>query len=128
MSRAKIIDFGIARAGVGGETVLGGLFAGKYNFVSPEQLGLFGGEIGEASDIYSLGLVIGAALGALAGAARTPAAIAAPATRPSTLDLRFNMESSRYWFRLGPRQPDHCPMADNLSQRACQRRLRPAIL
>ena len=62
VSRAKIIDFGIARTGVGGETVLGGLFAGKYNFVSPEQLGLFGGEIGEASDIYSLGLVIGAAL------------------------------------------------------------------
>jgi serine/threonine-protein kinase len=62
VSRAKIIDFGIARAGVGGETVLGGLFAGKYNFVSPEQLGLFGGEVGEASDIYSLGLVIAAAL------------------------------------------------------------------
>ena len=63
VSRAKIIDFGIARsAGIGGETILGGLFAGKYNFVSPEQLGLFGGEVGEASDIYSLGLVIAAAL------------------------------------------------------------------
>lgn len=63
VSRAKIIDFGIARsAGIGGETILGGLFAGKYNFVSPEQLGLFGGEVGEASDVYSLGLVIAAAL------------------------------------------------------------------
>ena len=62
-SRAKIIDFGIARsASVGGETLLGGFFAGKYNFVSPEQLGMFGGEVTERSDIYSLGLVIAAAL------------------------------------------------------------------
>lgn len=63
VERAKIIDFGIARsATVGGETLLGGVFAGKYNFVSPEQLGMFGGEVTEQSDIYSLGLVMAAAL------------------------------------------------------------------
>lgn len=63
VSRAKIIDFGIARSSsVGGATLLGGTFAGKYNYVSPEQLGLFGGEITERSDIYSLGLVMAAAL------------------------------------------------------------------
>lgn len=63
VDRAKIIDFGIARsANVGGATLLGGSFAGKYNFVSPEQLGLFGGEITAQSDIYSLGLVLVAAL------------------------------------------------------------------
>ncbi len=63
VGRAKIIDFGIARsANVGGETLLGGAFAGKYNFVSPEQLGMFGGDITERSDIYSLGLVMAAAL------------------------------------------------------------------
>ena len=46
MSRAKIIDFGIARsAQLGGGTVIGGGFAGKYNYVSPEQLGLYGGEV-----------------------------------------------------------------------------------
>jgi serine/threonine-protein kinase len=62
VKRTKIIDFGIARsASVGGETLLGGAFAGKYNFVSPEQLGMYGGEVTERSDIYSLGLVIGAA-------------------------------------------------------------------
>ncbi|MBK8456217.1 MAG: protein kinase [Phyllobacteriaceae bacterium] len=54
----KIIDFGIARTTkVGGGTLLGGKFAGKYNFVSPEQLGLFGGDVTAASDVYSLGLL-----------------------------------------------------------------------
>ncbi|MDX8479744.1 protein kinase [Mesorhizobium sp. VK24D] len=63
VERAKIIDFGIARsAHVGGETLIGGKFAGKYNYVSPEQLGLYGGEVSEQSDIYSLGLVLAAAL------------------------------------------------------------------
>src|SRR5688572_18303207 len=63
VERAKIIDFGIAKsATVGGGTLLGGKFAGKYNFVSPEQLGDFGGEITGRSDIYSLGLVMAAAL------------------------------------------------------------------
>ena len=63
VERAKIIDFGIARsATIGGETLIGGGFAGKYNYVSPEQLGLFGGDVKEASDIYSLGLVLAAAM------------------------------------------------------------------
>ena len=63
MDRAKIIDFGIAKsANVGGATLLGGSFAGKYNFVSPEQLGLFGGEVTAKSDVYSLGLVLAGAL------------------------------------------------------------------
>ena len=63
VSRAKIIDFGIARlteASAG--TVIGSGFAGKYNYVSPEQLGLFGGEVTAKSDIYSLGLVLVQAL------------------------------------------------------------------
>ncbi|CAH2396645.1 serine/threonine-protein kinase [Mesorhizobium escarrei] len=63
VDRAKIIDFGIARsATVGGETLIGGKFAGKYNYVSPEQLGLYSGNVSEQSDIYSLGLVLAAAL------------------------------------------------------------------
>ncbi|MBY3348004.1 serine/threonine-protein kinase [Rhizobium laguerreae] len=58
VENAKIIDFGIARASnLDTGTLLGGKFAGKYNFVSPEQLGLFGGVLTEASDVYSLGLV-----------------------------------------------------------------------
>ena len=63
VGRAKIIDFGIARAAtLGGGTIIGGGFAGKYNYVSPEQLGLFGGDVTNRSDIYSFGLVLAGAL------------------------------------------------------------------
>ncbi len=63
VANAKIIDFGIARsANVGGGTLLGGSFAGKYSYVSPEQLGLFGGDVTPKSDIYSLALVMAAAI------------------------------------------------------------------
>src|SRR5215475_1782606 len=59
LAKAKIIDFGIARSTRTGEgTIIGGGFAGKYNYVSPEQLGLFGGDVTPKSDIYSLGLVL----------------------------------------------------------------------
>jgi serine/threonine-protein kinase len=57
VTRAKIIDFGIARTAQHGTVIAGG-FAGKFSYVSPEQLGLFGGEVTAKSDIYSLGLVI----------------------------------------------------------------------
>jgi serine/threonine protein kinase len=61
--RAKIIDFGIARSQRPGEgTLLGGGFAGKYNYVAPEQLGLAGGDVTAKSDIYSFGLVLAEAL------------------------------------------------------------------
>ncbi|MBN8919908.1 MAG: serine/threonine protein kinase, partial [Rhizobiales bacterium] len=63
VGRAKIIDFGIARSTqAGAQTVIGGGFAGKYNYVSPEQLGLFSGDVTGKSDIYSLGLVVVEAL------------------------------------------------------------------
>ena len=62
VSHAKIIDFGIAKSeNFGGGTLLGGQFAGKYNYVSPEQLGRYKGVITAQSDIYSLGLVAAAA-------------------------------------------------------------------
>ncbi|MGI9354670.1 MAG: serine/threonine protein kinase, partial [Rhizobiaceae bacterium] len=63
VKKAKIIDFGIAKSTASGHaTLLGGKFAGKYNFVSPEQLGRFDGVVTERSDIYSLGLVAVSAL------------------------------------------------------------------
>jgi serine/threonine protein kinase len=61
---AKVIDFGIARARrhAGEVTILGGEFAGKLNYASPEQLGLAGGDVTAKSDIYSFGLVLAEAL------------------------------------------------------------------
>jgi serine/threonine-protein kinase len=60
--RAKIIDFGIARSRQLEGTIVGDGFAGKYNYVSPEQVGLAGGEVTFKSDIYSFGLVLAEAL------------------------------------------------------------------
>jgi eukaryotic-like serine/threonine-protein kinase len=63
VSKPKVIDFGIARSSeINDSTLIASGFAGKYNFVSPEQLGLYGGKVRETSDIYSLGLVFAAAL------------------------------------------------------------------
>ena len=63
VSKPKVIDFGIARSsGTNDSTLISSGFAGKFSFVSPEQLGLFGGHVRETSDIYSLGLVFAAAL------------------------------------------------------------------
>ena len=59
LDRAKIIDFGIAKdldATTG--TIIGTGFAGKLNYVAPEQLGDFNRNVGPWSDVYSLGLVI----------------------------------------------------------------------
>jgi eukaryotic-like serine/threonine-protein kinase len=62
LTKAKIIDFGISKA-VDPEvkTIIGDDFAGKYSYVSPEQVGLYGGKVDPRSDIYSLGLVLAAA-------------------------------------------------------------------
>jgi serine/threonine protein kinase len=60
---AKLIDFGIAkRRDASTGTILGSIYAGKISYVAPEQFGLFGGEIGPYSDIYSFGLVLAAAV------------------------------------------------------------------
>ena len=56
---ATIIDFGIAKdLNAGSATIVGDGFAGKLNYVAPEQLGDFGREVGPWTDVYSLGLVI----------------------------------------------------------------------
>src|SRR5699024_1675674 len=62
VERAKIIDFGIARSTTNEGTLIGSGFAGKLNYVSPEQFGLEGGEVTAKSDIYSLGLVFAEAV------------------------------------------------------------------
>jgi eukaryotic-like serine/threonine-protein kinase len=59
LSGAKIIDFGIAKdLDPGSATIIGDGFAGKLNYVSPEQLGDYDRSVGPWTDVYSLGLVI----------------------------------------------------------------------
>nr|WP_299444571.1 serine/threonine-protein kinase [uncultured Rhodospira sp.] len=60
LDQPRIIDFGIARQEAVA-TVIGGSFAGKYRYASPEQLGDHGGQVDGRSDIYSLGLVLATA-------------------------------------------------------------------
>ena len=58
VDRAKLIDFGIAKAT---DTTEATMIGGKYSYMSPEQVGLFGGRVDLRSDIYSLGLVLATA-------------------------------------------------------------------
>ena len=63
VEQAKVIDFGIAKSGDPGLSIIGSEFAGKYSYASPEQVGLYGtpDQVDQKSDIYSLGLVLAAA-------------------------------------------------------------------
>ncbi len=57
--KARVIDFGIAKdLDPTSKTIVGDGFAGKLNFVAPEQLGDFDRSVGPWTDIYSLALVI----------------------------------------------------------------------
>jgi eukaryotic-like serine/threonine-protein kinase len=59
LEQAKVIDFGIAKdLDPSKGTIVGDGFAGKLNYVAPEQLGDFNREVGPWSDVYSLALVI----------------------------------------------------------------------
>jgi hypothetical protein len=60
IDQPRIIDFGIARQEAVA-TVIGGSFAGKYRYASPEQMGEYGGQVDGRSDIFSLGLVLATA-------------------------------------------------------------------
>jgi formylglycine-generating enzyme required for sulfatase activity/serine/threonine protein kinase len=112
-NRAKIIDFGIARDPQGSATVIGGDFAGKSDFVSPEQIGLFGGEVTTKSDVYSLGLTLAAALrGAPLDMGGLPAVMVQK--RSSVPDLSEIAAEMRPLLRrmLQPRPEDRPSMAE----------------
>lgn len=94
--QAKIIDFGIAKSVSAAATLVDVGFVGKYNYVSPEQLGLYQGQdtpdaeirLTPESDIYSLGLVLAGALkGRPLDMGGTPAQVIAK--RKSVPDLGF---------------------------------------
>ncbi|MBQ2261495.1 MAG: serine/threonine protein kinase [Loktanella sp.] len=62
MAEARLIDFGIAKSNVVKEGTMAGQFAGKFKYVSPEQLGHFHGVIAPQTDVYGLALLICAAV------------------------------------------------------------------
>ncbi|MEM6897168.1 MAG: serine/threonine-protein kinase, partial [Pseudomonadota bacterium] len=58
LGKATLIDFGISRSSTVKDGTIGNEFAGKLKYVSPEQLGLYGGDAEGPSDVYSLGLLM----------------------------------------------------------------------
>jgi serine/threonine-protein kinase len=56
---AKWIDLGLAKTmQFDPRTILDGTFSGKYRYASPEQFGLYGGQVSERSDIYSFAVML----------------------------------------------------------------------
>ncbi|GFE64094.1 serine/threonine-protein kinase [Litoreibacter roseus] len=83
---AKLIDFGLASNTVGTEkSIIGDSVAGKFSYMAPEQLGLFGGKATAATDIYALGLV----LLQVAGQAVPGAGMGAAALEIRSKDIRL---------------------------------------
>ncbi|MEP3056403.1 serine/threonine-protein kinase [Ascidiaceihabitans sp.] len=62
VDNAVLIDFGIAKSTEMTEGTLHGQLAGKFKYISPEQLGHFDSVISPRTDIYGLGLLIAAAV------------------------------------------------------------------
>lgn len=58
IAQAVLIDFGISRSSTVKDVTIGNEFAGKLKYVSPEQMGAFGGQAEAQSDVYSLGLLM----------------------------------------------------------------------
>jgi serine/threonine protein kinase len=58
LGKPVLIDFGISRSDNVKEATIGNEFAGKLKYVSPEQMGAFGGQAEGPSDVYSLGLLM----------------------------------------------------------------------
>jgi serine/threonine protein kinase len=54
--RAKVTDFGIAKAAASAPLTRTGMVVGSANYVAPEQAQ--GDEVGPAADLYSLGCVL----------------------------------------------------------------------
>ena len=62
VDQAVLIDFGIAKSTEMSDGTLHGQLAGKFKYISPEQLGHFDGLIGPRTDVYGLGLLVAAAV------------------------------------------------------------------
>lgn len=65
--RPRVLDFGVARVllddGDRSVHTKDGQFVGTLRWMSPEQIGAVGGEVGPRSDVYALGLLLHALLG-----------------------------------------------------------------
>lgn len=62
LAKAVLIDFGIAKSNEDRGVSLAGELAGKFKYMSPEQLGDYGGMVGPQADMYGLALLMAAVI------------------------------------------------------------------
>ncbi|MEA5455634.1 serine/threonine-protein kinase [Sinomonas sp. JGH33] len=111
---AKLTDFGIARVTDGARLTLTNTTVGTASYLSPEQAR--GEEIGPASDIYSLGLVL---LECLTGVIEFPGSAVESAVARLLRDPRVPERLGEPWVGLLPRmtarEPSARPSGDDVA-------------
>lgn len=114
--RAKLADFGIARLVDETRVTATGAVLGTAHYLSPEQA--VGGEVGPASDVYSLGLVL---LEALTGERTFPGTGVESAAARLARDPFLPPDMSPEWAGLiramTAREPDDRPTAREAAER-----------
>ncbi|MCW2524793.1 MAG: Serine/threonine protein kinase PrkC, regulator of stationary phase [Frankiales bacterium] len=112
----KLTDFGIALMIDGTRLTIDGFTIGTANYLSPEQA--LGAEIGPASDIYSLGLVLIQCLtGELAFPGAGVEAAIARLHRQPAVPTRFGSEWASLLESMTEREPEARPTAVDVLQR-----------
>jgi serine/threonine-protein kinase len=107
--RVKVTDFGIARAAGDSTLTATGVMLGTAHYISPEQAS--GSEIGPASDIYSLGIVLFETLtGAVPFTGDSAVAVAMrhisdPVPPPSSLNPSIDPEFDRIVTKATSKAP-----------------------
>jgi serine/threonine protein kinase len=112
---AKLSDFGIARLLDGTRMTMHGMTVGTANYLSPEQAR--GAEMDQASDIYSLGLVLLECLtGHLAYPGTGIEAAIARLHRPPAVPERLGPQWSALLTAMTSTDPDQRPTASQVAQ------------
>ncbi|MDP9027235.1 MAG: serine/threonine protein kinase [Actinomycetota bacterium] len=114
---AKLTDFGIARLVDSTRLTLPGMVIGTASYLSPEQA--LGEQVGPASDVYSLGLVL---LEALTGVPAFQGSGAEVITARLIRDPAIPRSAGRQWSALlaemTRRDPERRPIAQEVARRA----------
>jgi serine/threonine protein kinase len=114
---AKLTDFGIARLVDSTRLTLPGVVVGTASYLSPEQA--MGEQVGPASDVYSMGLVVLEALtGAPAFAGSGAEVLTARLLRDPVIPEAFGAQWAALLADMTRRDPNRRPTAEDVKLRA----------